>query len=141
MWGLARPSFRGAGLSFGGNLTVGGTINVSGQIYGTPAGTTVIGPFSISSTLDDIQSEFKTLEQGGNHITVPNWATAVIFQPQPGSAGTVLFCQQQSGFGDTDGIALSEQFPSMFSLAEAGISSFVLNVPGTVPATMQIIFF
>ena len=115
-----------------------GYVAISGILTGTPTGTQLIGPNTISgNSSNDYQTTAVTLSSGANTITIPSWAAGVIIQPNTSNAVALTL---KGVTGDT-GIAISSTAPTLLSFAASPPSTFVITAASTLSYTTQITFF
>lgn len=118
---------------------MGGYAAISGLVYGTPAGTVTIGPYTIAANaLADFSSTASTPTSPGNTtVNVPSFAAGVILVPNTANTAALTL----KGIAGDTGIAISPNNPSLLSFPTSPPASFVITAGSGYTGLLQIIFF
>ena len=117
------------------------SIQITGQIIGTPTGTRFVGPITLSSSAANGQVQQIVLQSGANTITVPATPApngCIIVLPSTNTAVVTL----KGVSGDT-GIAIGKTTTTVLNWDSTALpASFVLNSAATQTGLMtEITFF
>lgn len=115
-------------------MAVAATLTISGTKSGTPTGTDIIGPLTITNNTSVANDSATALSSGNNSVSVPTGAVGVIIQPP---ASNTILVTLKGVNGDT-GVGLNKTLPTVLEL-DTTQTSFVLNAAS--PVTVQLNFF